>query len=288
MAWSLVCPASRGIGFQLTRRLLETTHLPVVATARTDADKVKRSILDDLKDVDEKRLTVLEVDVTSTWYTFQFHAFLLTSFILTCYLDEDSIQRAADKAESLFPPSKNHLHLAFCIPGILYPEKSPSQLDQKQMQETFSVNTIGPLLLSKHFTPFLPKKSTKLSSFQLSESDTLPKQAVWLNMAARVGSTSDNSLGGWYSYRASKAGVYSITKTLDLYLKTRSGENAVAIAYHPGTVKTGLSKEFWSSVKPEKLFGVEDAVEKMMKVVQGTSVEQRGRCWDWKGEEIKP
>jgi len=82
--------------------------------------------------------------------------------------------------------------------------------------------------------------------------------------------------------------VYSITKTLDLYLKTRSGENAVAIAYHPGTVKTGLSKEFWSSVKPEKLFGVEDAVEKMMKVVQGTSVEQRGRCWDWKGEEIKP
>jgi len=65
MAWSLVCPASRGIGFQLTRRLLETTNLPVVATARTDASKVKKSILEDLKDVDEKRLTVLEVDVTS-------------------------------------------------------------------------------------------------------------------------------------------------------------------------------------------------------------------------------
>lgn len=107
-------------------------------------------------------------------------------------------------------------------------------------------------------------------------------------MAARVGSTSDNSLGGWYSYRASKAGVYSITKTLDLYLKTRSGTNAFAIAYHPGTVKTGLSKEFWGSVRESQLFGVEDAVEKMLKVVNEVGVDGRGRCWDWKGEEIKP
>ena len=82
--------------------------------------------------------------------------------------------------------------------------------------------------------------------------------------------------------------MYSITKTLDLYLKTRSGDNAVAIAYHPGTVKTGLSKEFWGSVKKEQLFSVEDAVEKMLKVVRETGTEQRGRCWDWKAEEIKP
>lgn len=64
MAWSLVCPASRGIGFHLTRCLLETTSLPVVATARHDTEGVKKNILQDLKDVDSKRLTVLEVDVT--------------------------------------------------------------------------------------------------------------------------------------------------------------------------------------------------------------------------------
>lgn len=65
MAWSLVCPASRGIGFHLTRRLLETTSLPVVATARHDTEGVRKSILQDLKnEVDPKRLTVLEVDVT--------------------------------------------------------------------------------------------------------------------------------------------------------------------------------------------------------------------------------
>jgi hypothetical protein len=64
MAWSLVCPASRGIGFHLTRHLLQTTKIPVVATAREDVTGVKKSILEDLKDVESDRLTVLEVDVT--------------------------------------------------------------------------------------------------------------------------------------------------------------------------------------------------------------------------------
>ena len=107
-------------------------------------------------------------------------------------------------------------------------------------------------------------------------------------MSARVGSTSDISLGGWYSYRASKAGVNSVTKSFDQWLKVRSGENAIAMAYHPGTVKTGLSKEFWRSVKEEKLFEPELAVEKMMAVVKGIGVGGRGRCWDWKGKEVLP
>jgi NAD(P)-dependent dehydrogenase (short-subunit alcohol dehydrogenase family) len=64
MAWSLVCPASRGIGFHLTRHLLQTTKIPVVATARKDVTRVKKSILEDLKDVESDRLTVLKVDVT--------------------------------------------------------------------------------------------------------------------------------------------------------------------------------------------------------------------------------
>jgi NAD(P)-dependent dehydrogenase (short-subunit alcohol dehydrogenase family) len=64
MAWSLVCPASRGIGFHLTRHLLQTTKIPVVATARKDVTGVKKSILEDLKDVESDRLTVLEVDIT--------------------------------------------------------------------------------------------------------------------------------------------------------------------------------------------------------------------------------
>ena len=63
MAWSFVSPASRGIGFHLTRHLLQTTKIPVVATARKDVQSVKKSILEDLPDIDFERLTVLEVDV---------------------------------------------------------------------------------------------------------------------------------------------------------------------------------------------------------------------------------
>ncbi|PQE21239.1 hypothetical protein CJF32_00006369 [Rutstroemia sp. NJR-2017a WRK4] len=267
MAWSLVCPANRGIGFYLTRHLLQNTTIPVVATTRKDTNGVKKSILADLKDVDGDRLTVLEVDVT----------------------DESTISRAAEKAESLFPPSSHHLRLAFSIPGILYPEKSPAQLNQQEIQHTFAVNTIGPLLLTKHFSSFLPPKRLDLSSqTPSSTSSSLPPHALWLNMSARVGSTSDNVLGGWYSYRASKAAVNSATKTFDWYLKTRCGANAMAVAYHPGTVKTGLSREYWGGVKEGKLFSPEFAVERMWEVVRGKGVDARGRCWDWKGEEILP
>jgi hypothetical protein len=64
MAWSLVCPASRGIGFYLTRHLLQNTNIPVVATARSDVVGVKKNILEGLDHVNPERLNVLAVDVT--------------------------------------------------------------------------------------------------------------------------------------------------------------------------------------------------------------------------------
>lgn len=70
MAWSFVCPASRGIGFALTRHLLKTTSMPIVATARRDTQGTKKSMLQDLKDIDESRLTVLEIDVTGLSFNF--------------------------------------------------------------------------------------------------------------------------------------------------------------------------------------------------------------------------
>ena len=107
-------------------------------------------------------------------------------------------------------------------------------------------------------------------------------------MSARVGSISDNSAGGWYSYRASKAGVNQLAKSLDIYLKNTAGENAMSIALHPGTVKTGLSEDFWASTPKERLFSAEYSAERLCKVVEDLGQEDRGKCWDWKGEEILP
>lgn len=107
-------------------------------------------------------------------------------------------------------------------------------------------------------------------------------------MSARVGSIADNSLGGWYSYRASKAGVNQIVKSVDIFLKQRCADNAMCVGLHPGTVKTGLSEEFWSSTPKEKLFSPEFAAEKLLEVVREVGVEGRGKCWDWQGKVIPP
>jgi len=107
-------------------------------------------------------------------------------------------------------------------------------------------------------------------------------------MSARVGSISDNRLGGWYSYRASKSALNQVIKTFDNHLMTMSGEKAVAVGLHPGTVKTGLSREFWGSTKKEKLFEREWVAERLVEVGSGVGVEGRGRVWDWEGKEVPP
>ena len=198
-------------------------------------------------------------------------------------LDESTIAATVTKTTSLYPPSSHHLRVAFCIPGILHPEKSPQQIDPENALQMLKINLLGPLLLSKHLTTLLPRKSSAVNPHS-----NLPPTATLALMAARVGSTSDNSLGGWYTYRASKAGVINLAKSVDIYLRQRCGEKAMCVALHPGTVKTDLSKEFWAGVPKEKLFGAEDAAGKLCGVLETLGVKGRGRCWDWKGEEIPP
>ena len=152
---------------------------------------------------------------------------------------------------------------------------------------TFQINALGPLLLAKHFAPFLPTRSTPLPLLE-HQTDMLPSCAVMALMSARVGSTSDNNLGGWYSYRASKAAVNSIAKSIDIFLRQKAKEEAMCIAMHPGTVKTGLSEEFWGNVKEDKLFSPEFAAKSLLKVIRNLDIGGRGKCWDWEGKEIAP
>lgn len=197
--------------------------------------------------------------------------------------DEQTVADAAQQVSGVLDKKSSYLHLSMSIPGILFPEKAPSQIDYDDALLTFRTNTLGPMMLLKHFSAFLPRKATKLEKLE-----GLPGRAVWANMSARVGSITDNALGGWYSYRASKAALNQATKTFDNFLKTSAGENAMSITLHPGTVKTGLSKEFWGNVKEGKLFSPEFSAEKLLEVVNSRTLEDRGKCWDWKGEEVPP
>lgn len=296
LPWSLVSPASRGIGFALTRQLLQTTKAPVVTTARKDLDAVRENMLKGLDGVDEGRLKVLKVDV----------------------LDETSIADAASECKSLFPASDKqgeksyHLRLAFLIPGILHPEKALAQVDADAALQTFRVNTIGPLLLLKHFADFLPTKQTDLTtSSEHSDANAtgLPSRAVAALMSARVGSITDNNgLGGWYSYRASKAAVSQLARTTDQQLRRVSANKAFSLALHPGTTKTDLSRDYWETATKTQLLEPEESATKLMKVLMRAAEDKgkkeglnrgeagaeegfwgvRGRCLDYDGKIVPP
>jgi len=266
--WIFIAPSSRGIGHALTRHLLKTTSLPILASTRHSPADTKSSLLADLPNAEDlaPRLSLVTADVTKP----------------------ETLAAAAERAQELFPAKTHHLRLACAIPGILHPEKNPGQIDEEKALEMFKVNTLGPMFLMKYFSEFLPKKTTDMVGSPEDDAVKLPEHATWLSMSARVGSTSDNKAGGWYSYRASKAGVTSLAKTLDNYLLARSGDKAISVAYHPGTVKTGLSKGFWESTEEGKLFSPEYATERLVDLVTSLKTEQRGKFYDWKKEEVLP
>ncbi|CAL5873429.1 uncharacterized protein PFLUO_LOCUS7708 [Penicillium psychrofluorescens] len=199
----------------------------------------------------------------------------------------------ASHLHQMYP--KTPLRLALTLPGILHVEKSPSQIDAASFMHSFQVNTLGPMLLMKHLAPFLPTKSTRPFP-TLPQSDdnnnstslSLPAYSIYATLAARVGSITDNASGGWYSYRASKAAVFQLTKTFDLYLRAQSRDRALAVALHPGTVRTDFTREYWGT---REMLEPQDAAERLLDVLIGVSADfegGRGRCWDWKGVEVCP
>ncbi|TFK76157.1 NAD(P)-binding protein [Pluteus cervinus] len=255
----LVSPASRGLSLALTRQFLRTTNLPVYASHRLAGNPkdIKEHILAPLKDVNPERLRLLNIELTS----------------------EDSIATAAESlAKSLKDESDDlsYIHTAFITGGVLYPEKQPSDIDFKRLQETFQVNVLSHLLMIKHFSRFLPSQHPQVEIKDLSK---------WVHVTARVGSIADNKRGGWYSYRSSKAALNQVVKTFDLQLQMNR-RKAMCIAVHPGTVKTSLSKDYLGAADPKEVFEPEESAAKLVEVVKNLKENQRGMIWDYAGKEI--
>ena len=121
------------------------------------------------------------------------------------------------------------LHLMLCATGALHvdghaPEKRLAEIDPATMARAFAINTIGPALVIKHFHPLLARRERSLLGV----------------LSARVGSIGDNRLGGWYSYRASKAALNMLLRTAAIEV-ARQRPLAVLAALHPGTVVSALS-----------------------------------------------
>ena len=186
--------------------------------------------------------------------------------------DETSIEKSIGKL-----PNDIKFDLIFVATGMLhndddiFPEKSIKDISKKKLQKILLVNTVGPTLVGKYFIPFLKKDTRSVFAF----------------LSARVGSISDNKLGGWYSYRASKTALNQIIKNFSIEIR-RSNPNAIFVGLQPGTVKSYLSKPFEKNVKAENLFTPHYSAEKLLEVINNLDKDDSGKIYAWDGEEIQP
>ncbi|MFM5907996.1 MAG: SDR family NAD(P)-dependent oxidoreductase, partial [Novosphingobium sp.] len=152
------------------------------------------------------------------------------------------------------------------LPGGTGPERSFSRIDPAEMARVIALNTIGPALIAKHMLPLLPRD----------------RRGVFAAISARVGSIGDNRLGGWHSYRASKAALNMLVRNFAIEL-ARSRPAAIAVALHPGTVDTGLSAPFQRGVPEGKLFTPEQSAAHLLRVIDGLGADQSGELFGWDG-----
>ncbi|MBB6520006.1 SDR family NAD(P)-dependent oxidoreductase [Pseudoteredinibacter isoporae] len=187
------------------------------------------------------------------------------------YLNEDSLQYAAEIASIDKPLDRIVLATGLLHDKELKPEKTFKSLSRESLQRLHEINTIVPALVAKHFLPTLNREKT----------------SVFAALSARVGSISDNQLGGWYAYRTSKAALNMLIKSFALEMKMRN-KQAIVVGLHPGTVDSALSKPFQGNVPEGKLFTVDYSVNKLMEVVENLNTENSGQCIAWDGQEILP
>jgi NAD(P)-dependent dehydrogenase (short-subunit alcohol dehydrogenase family) len=149
------------------------------------------------------------------------------------------------------------------------PERTYRRLDPATMAEVFALNTIGPALIAKHCLAIMPRW----------------RPFTFAALSARVGSIGDNRLGGWHSYRASKAALNMLLKNVALEM-ARTHPESVIVGLHPGTVDSGLSAPFQLGLPEGQLTRPGDAAANLIGVLGSLTPAQSGRVFDFRGDEI--
>ena len=176
----------------------------------------------------------------------------------------------AGSVERAFAELQGPFDLVIVATGILSaeggaPEKSLSAIDASDMLRLFAVNAVGPALMLKEVPRLLPKS----------------RRSVVAVLTARVGSIGDNQLGGWYSYRASKAAANQIVRTAAIEIGRKRSE-AIVVALHPGTVAT----KFTEGYPGHRKVSPDCAANNLLGVLDSLTPRQSGQFFDWEGKEV--
>lgn len=150
-----------------------------------------------------------------------------------------------------------------------FPEKSLEQTSVEYFNQTMMVNLHIPSMWLKYVCLALPKDA----------------QCTLTTFSARIGSITDNRLGGWYAYRTSKAALNMFIKNLSIEMARRT-KNVKLIAFHPGTTDTPLSKPFQKNLAPQQLLSPSFVAEKLDNIIQKIDYQGKALFLDWRGKEI--
>ncbi|XP_045805396.1 C-factor-like [Trifolium pratense] len=253
-AVSLVQGASRGIGLEFVKQLLENNDKGhVIATCRNP--NASTGLLH-LKDRFDDCLQILPLDLTI----------------------ESSIEESALSIKETY----GHLNLLinvsgiFSIPGVLQPETTLNKLEKSSLMLAYEVNAVGPILVIKHMWPLL-KVGGGIGTERSS--------AVVASLSSRVASIGNNRLGDWHSYRSSKTALNQLSKTISLEF-ARKKDPIISILLHPGTVDTDLTKPFQKNIPKEKLLTKEYSVQKLLHIINNVKSQDNGKFFAWDGQEI--
>ncbi|MGM8909455.1 SDR family oxidoreductase [Psychrobacter sp. 1U1] len=189
--------------------------------------------------------------------------------------DESSIKQAVEDIKQ----QSAHLDWVINCVGLLHtkksqPEKALRQVETEFFLQNMQINALAGLLIAKHVRPLLAKAKRSTD-----------KPAIFATISARVGSIGDNQLGGWYSYRMSKAALNMGMKNLSIEWE-RSLKDVCIVVMQPGTVNTQLSAPFQGNVADGQLFSPAYSAECLLEVLSGMSAAQSGSFVDWAGETI--
>jgi len=185
--------------------------------------------------------------------------------------DEAALSVLAEQEKACGP-----LHLIINATGLLHdvaagiqPEKALKQISAAAMAQVLAVNAVGPALISKYFLPLLARE----------------EKAVMAHLSARVGSISDNRMGGWTSYRAAKAAQNMVVKNAAIETARRDKQKII-IGLHPGTVDSDLSAPFQGNVAEGKLFTPLQSADYLLQVIDGVMPLDSGKVFSWDGKEV--
>jgi NAD(P)-dependent dehydrogenase (short-subunit alcohol dehydrogenase family) len=244
--------SSRGLGLEFVAQLLKR-HEQVLATCRSPSSASSLMALQ--SQYGRERLEVLRLDVQ----------------------DDESIESAGTFVESRYGGRLDRLVncTALLHDDHMRPETRYQNLNRQQLMKSMEVNAVGNILVAKQMMPYL-----------INAGKEGARPAVLANMSARVSSISDNGLGGWYSYRASKTALNQLTKTLAIEL-ARKRHNVSCILLHPGTCDTDLSKPWHGNVPDGKLFTKERGVKQLLHLIETCEVGQSGSFFAWDGQHIE-